>query len=67
MLELELAHQRGGPENPMGDDEVVAKFRANAALALDAGSVGELESALLALESQDDLAACLAPLRRALD
>ena len=67
VLELELPHQRGGPDNPMGENEVVAKFRENAGLALDAGSVGELETALLALESQDDLAACLAPLRRSLD
>jgi 2-methylcitrate dehydratase PrpD len=67
VLELELPHQRGGPDNPMDDDEVVAKFRANAGLALDAGSVGALESAVLALESQNDLAACLEPLRRALD
>ncbi len=34
VLERELAHQRGGPENPMGVDEVASKFRANAALAL---------------------------------
>jgi 2-methylcitrate dehydratase PrpD len=67
VLELELPHQRGGPENPMGEGEVVAKFRENAALALGADDVRELEHALLALEEQDDLAACLAPLRRALD
>jgi 2-methylcitrate dehydratase PrpD len=66
VLELELPHQRGGPDNPMSEDEVVAKFRANAALALDTDAVGALESAMLTLEAQDDLAACLAPLRRAL-
>jgi 2-methylcitrate dehydratase PrpD len=63
VLELELPHQRGGPENPMGVDEIVAKFRANARLALDAASVAALERAVLSLERQEDLAACFAPLR----
>jgi 2-methylcitrate dehydratase PrpD len=63
VLELELPHQRGGSENPMSDDEVAAKFRANAALALDATSIDHLESALLSLEHQDDLARVFAPLR----
>jgi 2-methylcitrate dehydratase PrpD len=67
VLELELAHQRGGPENPLSRSEVVAKFRANAALALDEDSVGALEQSLLALDEQADLAACLAPIRRSLD
>ena len=63
VLERELAHQRGGPENPMGVDEVASKFRANAALALADDAVLALESAVLALEQQHDLARCLAPLR----
>ena len=62
-LELELAHQRGGPDNPMSADAIAAKFRANATLALDARSVATLEQAVLALEQQTDLAACFAPLR----
>ena len=61
--ERELEHQRGGPDNPMSADEVVAKFRANAALALEAEAIAALERAVLSLEQQDDLAACLAPLR----
>jgi 2-methylcitrate dehydratase PrpD len=63
VLEGELAHQRGGPENPMGADEVAAKFRANAALALDDAAVAALESGVLSLEGQDDLGRCFAPLR----
>jgi hypothetical protein len=63
VLELELEHQRGGPENPMSLDELRAKFRANAALALDAASLDELEAALLSLDEQDDLARAFAPLR----
>lgn len=62
-LELELEHQRGGPENPMSMDEVTAKFRANAVLALDTAAVDELEAALLSLDEQDDLARVFAPLR----
>jgi 2-methylcitrate dehydratase PrpD len=63
VLERELEHQRGGPDNPMSAEEVVAKFRANAALALDADSIATLERAMLSLEQQHDLAACFAPLR----
>jgi 2-methylcitrate dehydratase PrpD len=63
VLERELAHQRGGPENPMGVDEVAAKFRANAALALDQDAVHALESAVLGLEQQPNVARCLVPLR----
>jgi 2-methylcitrate dehydratase PrpD len=62
VLEAELAHQRGGPENPMAAGEVLAKFRANAALALDEASVRSLEDAVCSLDEQPDLR-CLAPLR----
>jgi hypothetical protein len=47
----------------MSVDEVTAKFRANAALALDATSIRELETALLSLEEHDDLTRVFAPLR----
>jgi 2-methylcitrate dehydratase PrpD len=63
VFERELVHQRGGPENPMTADEVAAKFRANAALALADDSVAALEQAILALDEQPDLARCFAPLR----
>jgi hypothetical protein len=66
VLELELAHQRGGPDNPMGEDEVAAKFRGNAALALDDDAVRALEDAVLSLEAQADLTRCFAPLRQTL-
>ncbi|HEY1480966.1 MAG TPA: MmgE/PrpD family protein [Gaiellales bacterium] len=62
-FELELAHQRGGPENPMTADDVSAKFRDNASLALDDDALIRLESAILSLEQHDDLAGCFAPLR----
>jgi 2-methylcitrate dehydratase PrpD len=63
VFERELAHQRGGPENPMDVEAVAAKFRRNAALALGEESVAALERAILSLEQHDDLARCLAPLR----
>jgi 2-methylcitrate dehydratase PrpD len=61
-LEVDLAHELGAPENPLSADEVREKFRQNARLALDADQVGELETAVLALEYQDDLRPTLAPL-----
>jgi 2-methylcitrate dehydratase PrpD len=54
-LEAELRHQRGGSENPMSVDEVVEKYRANAALGLDGKDVRALESTVLTLESASDL------------
>jgi 2-methylcitrate dehydratase PrpD len=56
-LEAELRHQRGGTENPMSAEDIVAKYRANAALALPAPAVAELERAALALDDEPDLAA----------
>ena len=49
----------------MSADEVRAKFRANASLALRDDAVDALEEAILALEEQDDLTAALAPLTAA--
>jgi 2-methylcitrate dehydratase PrpD len=54
-LACELAHQKGGPENPISSDEVRAKFRGNAELALDASEVEELEAAILSFEDHADV------------
>ncbi|MFC5747237.1 MmgE/PrpD family protein [Actinomadura rugatobispora] len=51
----ELRYQRGGEENPMSVDEIVAKFRANAALGLDADGVAVLEGGVLGLGGAGDL------------
>lgn len=56
-LEAELLHQRGGRENPMSADDVIAKFRDNASLALDEEPLELLQSAVLMLEEQETLAA----------
>jgi 2-methylcitrate dehydratase PrpD len=54
-LEANLDYQRGGPENPMTDEQVREKFRANASLALAEAEVDALESAIMTLEQQDGL------------
>jgi 2-methylcitrate dehydratase PrpD len=54
-LEAEVPYQRGGPENPMSVDEVRAKFRDNAALALPEEAVAALDLAVLELEQHDEL------------
>ncbi len=61
-LQRDFPYQKGGPENPMSEDEVRAKFRLNALLALGADAADALESAILDFENQDDLTAALAPL-----
>ncbi|WP_433382718.1 MmgE/PrpD family protein [Actinoplanes sp. CA-142083] len=48
-LEHRVAGSRGGPENPLGEGEVAAKFAANAARALPAEAVSLLETAALRL------------------
>lgn len=54
-LEAELPYQRGGPENPMTEGEVRAKFRANAALALGPDELEALEEAVFTLERRETL------------
>src|SRR5207249_12199214 len=61
-LESGFPRQRGGPENPLSADEVRAKFRDNAGLALAGHAVAALEEAILGLEMHEDLGAALAPL-----
>ena len=51
-LEADFPYQQGGPENPMSADEVRAKFRENALLALSADAVDALEAAVLGLDEQ---------------
>ncbi len=62
VLDAELEHQKGGPDNPMSREEVSAKYRENARLALDASGTDAFESAMLAIESHDDLVVAFAPL-----
>ena len=55
VLEAELPYQRGGPENPLGDADVCAKFRANARLAIGQDDAARLERQILTLETQPDV------------
>jgi 2-methylcitrate dehydratase PrpD len=59
--DADFPHQRGAPDNPMTHEEVRAKFRENAALALPAASVEALEEGILALDAQEDVSVVLAP------
>ena len=52
-LEADFPYQQGGPENPMSADEVRAKFRENALLALSADAAEALEVAVLSLDEQE--------------
>jgi 2-methylcitrate dehydratase PrpD len=63
--EAQQEHQLGGPENPMARDQVLAKFRSNASLALGDADVESLERALMELEERDDLRLAMEPLGRA--
>jgi 2-methylcitrate dehydratase PrpD len=65
VLEADQPHQLGAPENPMSAQQVVAKFRRNASLALDEACIEELEHAVLEIEQATDIEKALAPLTRA--
>ncbi|HET7270401.1 MAG TPA: MmgE/PrpD family protein [Rubrobacter sp.] len=51
VLESRVSHNRGGPENPLSDEELEVKFRANAGRVLSEQDLDELGSELRALES----------------
>ena len=51
--ESRVSHNRGGPENPLSDEELEVKFRTNASPVLAEQRVEELETALQALEGSD--------------
>ena len=63
--EADFPYQKGGPENPLTPDEIRAKFRGNASLALSDGALEALEEAVLSIEEQDDIAEVLAPVAAA--
>jgi len=50
-LEAREESQRGGPDRPIAPDDVIAKFRDNAARLLPTGGIAALETALLRIES----------------
>jgi len=60
MLEAREESQRGGPEMPIAPDEVIAKFRDNAARLMPPARVDALESAVLGMERARNLGPLLA-------
>lgn len=50
-------HAKGSPANPMSDDELIAKFRANASAVLDKAAQDKVIQATFDFEQQKDLAA----------
>lgn len=54
-LEAELMHERGSSQRPLALEAVLAKFRANADLALSRDMTFELERRMLALEEEREL------------
>ncbi|MEV0688144.1 MmgE/PrpD family protein [Nocardia sp. NPDC050378] len=55
VLEHEFRYQRGGAENPLTTDDVLAKFRTNAGYGLPADEVTALEQATLDLTALRDV------------
>lgn len=56
--EARVSHNRGGPENPLSNEELETKFRTNAGQVLPVGQVEELEEVLRSLaeaEMVDDM------------
>jgi 2-methylcitrate dehydratase PrpD len=51
--EARVSHNRGGPENPLSDEDLEVKFRTNAGRVLPGERVEELRFALEALESSE--------------
>jgi 2-methylcitrate dehydratase PrpD len=64
-IEQEVPYQRGGPENPMAEREIVAKFHRNASLAVDSAAAKRIEDAVLSLDAVDNVASCFADLGHA--
>jgi 2-methylcitrate dehydratase PrpD len=61
-IEADLPYQRGGPENPMTADEVRAKFRENASLALGDAAITALEETVLTIDGRSDVRGAFAGL-----
>lgn len=65
VLDADLDYQKGGPDNPMSREEISAKYRENAAIALEQDQVEALESTVGSIESQNDLVTAFSPLAAA--
>jgi 2-methylcitrate dehydratase PrpD len=59
--EARISHNRGGPENPLSDEELEVKFRTNAGRVLSEQKVDELGSALKALDNLGSVGEVMRP------
>jgi 2-methylcitrate dehydratase PrpD len=57
----EVLVNRGGPDDPLSDAELAAKFDENAGITLEPATVGELRRALEGFDTADEVAGALAP------
>ena len=55
VFESETPVQRGAPDNPLSEEDVLLKFEQNAALAVDASAAASLVDAVRGLEELDDV------------
>jgi 2-methylcitrate dehydratase PrpD len=53
--EARVSHNRGGPQNPLSDEELELKFRANAERTFPPGQVDELRTALRSLDTSESV------------
>jgi hypothetical protein len=53
---------RGAPDRPLSDGDILEKFRDNAALALSASATARVEAAVLGVDAAPDAAALMATL-----
>jgi 2-methylcitrate dehydratase PrpD len=58
-LEAKVLHNRGGPENPLSDAELLTKFRDNAVRALDPPAVERLADLVMDLERLEEASALM--------
>jgi 2-methylcitrate dehydratase PrpD len=64
-LDRLVEHAPGSPRNPLDEDWLLAKFRSNAELALDADAAAKLADALRAIDQAPSLDEAMALVRRA--
>jgi len=64
-LQAEMMYPKGDPANPLTDEELIAKFRANADGVLGAAEAARFAARAMALAGETDLADLTRPLRAA--
>jgi 2-methylcitrate dehydratase PrpD len=55
VIEERQDHPRGGPDSPMGRDEIESKFRGNASLVMPADRASRVIASVAALDTQPNL------------